>query len=116
MVYRNRSKTAHRVDNEDFIVCARNRAYGLDRIENSGGGFAVHHRDVCDCLVANQLFFKGEWVNLACLTCAQDHMINGGVCKHLCHSVAISSVRKDGHLAASGHAGLENSFDSVSAT
>ena len=111
----NAAEAAHRIDDIAFIVPFRQFGHLFDRIQHTGGGFAVYHRDMGDRRVVLQDLFDRGRVRTGDFAAVVRVAGDAHQLRHLNHTRAIGAIADDQHFALFADDAAEHRFDRVAA-
>ena len=81
------------------------------RIQDPGGGFAVHDRDVGDPRICCQRLIEDKWIARRVLGCVQNRPGGAQPLADAGHARAVGAVAQDQHLAPGRHEASQHRFD-----
>lgn len=110
-VERQGAERAHRVDQEPPAGRGGDCGDAFDRVEDAGGGLAVHRRDVRDRPVCGQRPCQRGDIVGPVLRRLERHHLAAVIARHLDHALAVGAVDQDQQPAVPRHERAEHGLD-----
>jgi hypothetical protein len=114
-IQRDAAEAAHGIDDIGFSVLARQYAHFGNRVQDPGGRFAMHHRNMADGGILFQDRFQGLYLRAGDFTAVVYAVGDTHQIRHFRHSRTVCTVADDQHFIVCTDGAAEHGFNRVAA-